>query len=156
MKKNASLLFLFLIISKNFAQPNLILFEQIDGLQIVEKRNLIVFIHADWCKYCQVMKSKTFKNEAVLNKLNQRFYFIDFNAEEKRNIVFNNNTFAFKPTGTNSGIHQLAIELGTVNNQIVYPVLCVLNEKNEIIFQHNSFLNARELLEILDQIKPTE
>jgi hypothetical protein len=46
------------------------------------------------------------------------------------------------------------MELGTINNQISYPVLCVLNYKNEIVFQHNSFLNAKDLLLILEKIKP--
>jgi hypothetical protein len=31
-------------------------------------------------------------------ELNNAFYFIDFNAEEKRTVVFNKTTFQFKPT----------------------------------------------------------
>ena len=140
-------------IPHGFAQLNRVQFEQIDSLQTIEKRNAIVFIHTDWCKYCSVMKSKTFKNKEVIKTLNEKFYFIDFNAEDKRKIAFNHSTFDFKHNGSNSGVHELATELGTIKNQISYPVLCVLNYKNEIIFQQNSFLNAKDLLLILEKIK---
>jgi thioredoxin-related protein len=140
-------------IPQGFAQLNRVQFEQIDSLQNIEKRNTIVFIHTDWCNYCQVMQSKTFKNKEVIKTLNEKFYFVDFNAEEKRIVVFNNQNFNFKPNGTNTGINELATELGTINTQISYPVLCVLNYKNEIIFQYNSFLNAKDLLLILEKIE---
>ncbi len=153
MKKFIYLLFIFFVIPDGFAQLNSLQFDQIDSLQIVEKRNIVVFIHVNWCKYCQVMKSKTFKDKTVVEVLNKKFYFIDLNGEEKRKIVFNNAVFNFKPNGFNSGMHELANELGTINNQINYPVLCVLNYKNEIIFQNNSFLNAKDLILILKEIK---
>jgi thioredoxin-related protein len=143
----------FWAIPQDFAQLNLVQFEQIDSLQKVEKRNVIVFIHTDWCKYCKAMQSKTFKDETVIKEINENFYFVDFDAEEKRKIVFNHATFRFKLNGNNSGIHELAIELGTINSQISYPIVCVLNYKNEIVFQNNSFLNAKDLIKILDKIK---
>ena len=152
IKKTVLLMFLICAIPHSFAQLKSVQFEQIDNLQIREKRNVIVFIHTDWCQYCKAMLAKTFKNQAVENLINKNFYFIDFNAEEQRNIAFNNTDFVFKPNGNNSGVHELAIALGTINKQISYPVLCVLNEKNEIIYQHNSFLNAKDLLQILNQV----
>lgn len=152
MKIYIYLIFLFYIIPQSYAQLNIVQFEQIDSLQNLEKRNVIVFIHTDWCKYCQVMKSKTFKNEKIIEALNEKFYFIDFNAEENRKIIFNNTSLTFKPNGSDSGIHELAIELGTINGQINYPILCVLNEKNEIIFQQSGFLNARDLMKVLEKI----
>lgn len=143
---------LFCTVQQGFAQLKVVQFEQLESLQKVEKRNVIIFIHADWCKYCQVMKAKTFKNQEVINRINKQFYFIDLNAEEKRKIKFNNANFAFKPNGISSGIHELATELGTIDGQVSYPTICVLNDKNEIVFQHNSFLNANELLAIFEKI----
>lgn len=138
-------------IQTGFAQLNLRKFEEMDSLQKVEKRKIIVFIHTDWCKFCEAFQSKTLKNEAIIKLLNEKFYFIDFNAEEKRTITFNNQTFQFKPTGTNSGIHELAIQLGTINGKINYPALCFLNENNEIIFQHDGFLNAKDFKLLLEK-----
>jgi thioredoxin-related protein len=142
---------LFWAITQGFAQLNVVQFEQIDSLQKIEKRNVIVFIHTDWCKYCKAMHNKTFKNEAVIKNLNEKFYFIDFNAEEKREIIFNNAIYSYKPSGINSGVHELALQLGTIDKQISYPTLCILNDKNEIVFQYNSFLNAKDFLKLLER-----
>lgn len=126
-------------------------FEQIDSLQKTEKRPVLVFIHTDWCKYCQTMKNTTFKNESVVRLLNTKFYFIELNAEEKRNIVYNNHRFKYKPTGTTTGTNELAEQLGTVENRQAYPTLCFLNPEHEIIFQYPQYLNANALTTLLRQ-----
>ncbi len=154
MKKNLYLLLLLCCaIPSGFAQLRAFSFEQIDSLQKVAKRNTIVFIQTDWCQFCHAMKNTTFKNEAVISELNTAFNFVTFNAEEKRTIIFNKTTFQFKPTGNNSGMHELAIALGTINKQLNFPVLCVLNSENEIIFQHSGYLKPKELKLILAKLK---
>lgn len=153
MKKLFLLIFFFGITSTGFCQLKNRTFEDVDSLQQIQKRKIIVFIHTDWCQFCQRMKATTFKDKEIIEKLNSNFYFVDFNAEEKRDITFHNQTFKYKPSGNNIGIHELALQLGTINNQIVYPVLCVLNEKNEIIFQNNSYLNPKDLKLLLEKLK---
>lgn len=98
------------------------------------------------------MENTTFKNQKVVNSINQNFYFIRFNAEEKQDINFTGKTFHSKPTGTNTGIHELA-ETQT-EGKTTYPSLIILNPKNEIIFQYNGYLKSSELLDILNKIKP--
>ena len=154
MKKNVYLLaFLCFAIPSGFAQLHSVSFEQIDSLQTIEKKNTIVFIQTDWCQFCHAMKNTTFKNEEIIKELNNDFYFINFNAEEKRTVIFNKTIFQFKPTGNNSGTHELAVALGTVNKQLNFPVLCILNSENEIIFQHSGYLKPKELKLILEKLK---
>jgi len=147
------IIFFFGIISSGFCQFQNRTFEEIDALQQIQKRKIIIFIHTDWCQFCHRMKQTTFKNQKIIQKLNSDFYFIDFNAEEKRDIRFNNQIFKYQPTGNNVGVHELALQLGTMNNQIVYPVLCVLNEKNEIILQYNSYLSPSDFKLLLEKLK---
>ncbi|EJL60084.1 thioredoxin family protein [Flavobacterium sp. CF136] len=152
--KKLGLIILFMgITSTGFCQLKSRKFEAIDGLQQIQKRRIIVFIHTDWCQFCQRMKSTTFKNQEIIQKLNSDFYFIDLNAEEKRDISFNNQVFKYQPSGNNVGINELAVQLGTINNQIVYPVLCVLNDKNEIILQYSNYLNATDFKLLLEKLK---
>jgi thioredoxin-related protein len=125
-------------------------FEQADALQKKQKRNIAVFIYTDWCQYCQVMKRATFSNDQVVRKLNEQFYFVALNGEEKRDIRFNSNLFKYKPNGTNTGAHELAEVLGTIDGKLAYPGLIILNSRYEIIFQYSGFLNARALRTILD------
>ncbi|MFV8377678.1 thioredoxin family protein [Flavobacterium sp. LB3R33] len=154
MRENLYLMLLLCCaIPTGFAQLRSVSFEEIDSLQSIEKRKTIVFIQTDWCQFCHAMKNTTFKNEEIIKELNTALYFVNFNAEEKRTVVFNKTTFQFKPTGNNSGTHELAIALGTINKQLNFPVLCVLNSENEIIFQHSGYLKPKELKLILTKLK---
>jgi len=153
MKKLFLLIFFFGITSTGFCQLKSRTFEEIDSLQQIQKRKIIVFIHADWCQFCQRMKSTSFKNQEIIDKLNSDFYYIDFNAGEKRNITFNNQLFKFKPSGNNVGVHELALQLGTIKDQIIYPILCVLNEKNEIVLQYNNYLSSKDFKILLEKLK---
>jgi thioredoxin-related protein len=153
MKKLFLIFFFFGITSTGFCQLKSRSFEEIDSLQQIQKRKIIVFIHTDWCQYCQRMKVTTFKNQEIIQKLNSDFYFVDLNAEEKRDIKFNNQIFKYQPSGNNVGLNELAIQLGTINNQIVYPVLCVLNEKNEIIFQYSNYLTPKDFKNLLEKLE---
>ena len=38
--------------------------------------------------------------------LNENFYFVKLNREEKKDIHFLGKKFIYKPTGTNTGIHK--------------------------------------------------
>jgi thioredoxin-related protein len=147
------LLIFFWAIPSGLAQLNTYSFEQIDRLQRNVNRKTIVFIHTDWCKYCQAMKNTTFKNKEVIKNLNENFYFITLNAEEKRSITFNSQEFNFKPNGNSSGIHELAYELATIKQQTSYPTICVLNAKNEIVYQQSNYLPPKDFLILLEKLK---
>ncbi|MEO8255606.1 MAG: thioredoxin family protein [Flavobacterium sp.] len=154
MKKSFYIaLIFFWTIPSGFAQLKTYSFEEAEKLSKENPKPFVIFIHTDWCKFCQAMKKTTFKNETIWTKLNSDFYFVSFNAEEKRTILFNKIHFHFKPTGNNSGTHELAIALGTIKKQLVFPVLCILNTKSEIIFQHSGYLKAKELKLILEKLK---
>jgi thioredoxin-related protein len=128
-------------------------FEQLDSLQKTEKRNVAVFIHTNWCKYCQTMQNTTLKNGSIIEQLNKKFYFINLNAEQKKDIVFNGHTFKYKPTAINTGIHELAEQLASIDNKVAYPTISFLNANNEIIFQYNQFINSTNLDIILKRLK---
>lgn len=143
--------FMFLVFFKAQNQPHSI--EILDQMRISEPRNLVIFIHADWCKFCPAMKNSFEKNSEIKKIIKSDFYFADLNAEEKREIVFSNREFSYHPTGNNIGLHQLARELGSIHGLLSYPTLVILNVKNEIIFQYNGFLNANEIVVVLEKFK---
>ena len=99
------------------------------------------------------MENSTFKNNDIITILNDNFYFIPFDSESKQEITFNNHTFKFQPHGTNTGIHELATALATMNSLVVYPTLTILQKDNSIVFQKASILQAKELLIILSKMK---
>jgi len=147
--KKITLLFFLLIADKNFAQLNTHTFEHAEKLSIENPKPFVIFIHTDWCKICKIMENTTFKSKGIIEQLNKNFYFISFNAEDKKDIKFNKNTFNFKPKGTNSGVHELA-EL--LSNQ-TYPTITILNSDYSILTQIESFVNTKTLLKILEKAK---
>jgi len=151
MFKICSILFLFCCITfSSYAQLKTYTFQEVEKLSKENPKPIVVFIHTSWCKYCQMMENGTLKNKAVINKLNSAFYFIYFNAESKKDINYNNYTYKFIPSGNNIGIHELAIQLATVNKTIVHPTLTIIDKNNSILYQNQSFLDAKSLLTILD------
>ncbi len=148
-------LFMLLMIGyeQGRAQLNTHQFEDLDSLQHANNKLVVVFIHTDWCKYCAMMEHTTFENKRVTAMLNNDYYFIDLNAEEKKTIHYSGFEFNYKPSGNNTGIHELAEQLGTIDNKISYPTLCFLNAKNEIVFQYNQFLSANDFTELLTNLK---
>jgi thioredoxin-related protein len=146
------LLFFLLTLQQGYAQLKTYQFEQLDSLQKKETRPVAIFIHTDWCRYCAAMQNTTLQNKEVISNLNARFYFIKLNAEEKRNITMLGSTFKYKPTGNNTGIHELAEQLARVNEKVSYPTLCFLNSKYEITFQHSQVMHAADLLTVLNKL----
>jgi thioredoxin-related protein len=134
------------------AQLKLVAFESLDSLQKMEKRPVVVFVHTNWCVYCGAMKNSTFKKKDVVQVLNDKFYFVSLDAEDRRTVHFNGHEFIFKPKGINSGVHELAEQLGTVDGMLGYPVVCFLNPRFEITYQHPGYLSPKEFLKLLKQI----
>ena len=137
-------------LSIGFSQLKNTSLNKVDSLLLKDPKNIVVFIHTDWCKYCHKMKATTLQNQEVINYLNSNFYFCPLNAETETPILFNHHKFNFIPNGNAVGTHELATALGTINGELNYPTICILNEKYEIIFQYASFLKTKEFLKILE------
>lgn len=129
-------------------------FAEVDSLQKQQKRNVLVFIGTDWCSYCLAMERTTFRNGRVVELLNDKFWFVRLNAEDKRDIVFAGRTFRYRPTGANTGIHELAEHLGSVDGRVSYPTVCLLNADGERLFRYGSYLSADEMLKLLQANLP--
>lgn len=146
-------LIFFWAIASSFAQLKTYTFKEAEKLGKENPKPLVIFIHTSWCNYCKMMENSTFKNREIIQLLNNNFYFISLDAESKEDIHFNNHTFKFKPNGQNTGIHELATALATIESQVVYPTITILQTDYSILFQKHSFINAKELLVVLGKMK---
>ena len=154
MKKAAYILLIFFwAIPSGFAQLKTHTFEEAEKLAKENPKPFVVFIYTSWCNYCKMMENSTFKNSEVMTILNDSFYFISLDAESKTAIHFNNHTFQFIPKGQNTGVHELATALATINSQVVFPSITVLESDFSIVFQKHSFLSSNELLVLLEKTK---
>ena len=125
-------------------------FEEMEQQMRKEARPVIVFIYTDWCKFCKIMQKRTFQDEEVVTKLNESFYFIWLDAEQKEPVSFRGATFRFIPSGNNTGLHELAWQLGEIDGTIGYPTLTLLNSNYEIVFQKSDVLRPKAMLQLLE------
>jgi len=128
-------------------------FDEVEVLNKAEPRKTIVFIYAEWCRYCEAMKRTTLENSEIIERLNDVFYFIEFNGESQQNVYFNDIAYRFIPSGKNTGTHELARELGSIDGKLSYPTLVVLDTDWSIIYKTNGFVKAKALLTLLEELE---
>jgi len=120
-------------------------FAEVERLHQQKPKPIVVFLYTDWCKICFGMKKNTFKNDEVIHLLNDKFYFVKLNAEQKEAIIFLGKTFVYKPSGNKTGINELAKELATINGKISYPTTTILNSNLEIDLQIGNYINSKDM-----------
>ena len=121
-------------------------FEEVEQLQKIQQKPVVIFIHTFWCKFCYAMKEKTFTNAEVINLLNEKFYFITFDANFKGAVRYMGRSFNSKRISRSYGIHELAEVLATTDKGISYPTTVILDAKNTIDEQITTYLSAKQLL----------
>ena len=122
-------------------------FEQ--AIKLCEKapKKLMVDVYTDWCGWCKKMDAETFSNPEIARYVNEHFYAVKFNAEQRDSIVFHGHTFKFVDQGNGKGYHELAAAL--LSNQLSFPTISYLNEKLELLGPVPGYRNAHDLEPLL-------
>jgi len=108
-----------------------------------EPRKIFIDMYTSWCGWCKKMDASTFKDPAVVKNLNENFYAVKFNAEQKETIKYSGHDFQFVKNGRR-GYHQLAHSL--LNGRMSYPSFVYLNEKMERIMISPGFKKVNQIL----------
>jgi thioredoxin-related protein len=111
-----------------FAQVNWMTFEEAVEASKKEKKKIFIDVYTDWCGYCKMMDRNTFSDPEVARILNENFYPVKFNAEQREDVEFDGHVFKFVPAGR---YHELAASL--LNNKLSYPTVVFLTENFEMI-----------------------
>ena len=124
-------------------------FEQAIEKSKIEKRKIFIDVYTDWCGWCKVMDKNTFSEANVAKILNEEFYPVKFNAEQRENVVFQGTTFKFVASG-NNGYHELAAAL--LNNKLSYPTVVFLDEEFRMIQPLSGYQEAKNFHPIIQFI----
>src|SRR5688572_27861029 len=81
------------------ATVNWMTFEEAVEKSKTEKRKIFIDVYTDWCGWCKVMDKQTFAVPAVAKLLNEKYYAVKFNAEQREDVFFRGTTFRFVPYG---------------------------------------------------------
>ncbi len=126
-------------------------FAGLEELLAAAPRPVVVFLHTDWCVYCQNMKRTSLRHPEVVERLNRDYYFISFDAESRSPVRFAGQRYGFRPKGLDLGVHTLAEALGGGDEGLIYPTLVVLNTELTVVFRRRGFLSGKALADLLAQ-----
>ena len=104
---------------------NWMTFEEAVEASKTEKKKIFIDVYTDWCGWCKVMDKNTFSQKDIATYLNENFYPVKLDGEQKEPITFRGTTFKFVPSGR-KGYHQLAAAL--LQGQLSYPTVVFLDE----------------------------
>lgn len=112
------------------AQVEWLTFEEAVAKAKEDPKPIFIDVYTDWCGWCKKMDAATFRVDKVATMLQNDFYPVKFNAEQKESINFNNHEFKFIANGR-KGYNELAIAL--LDGKLSYPSVVFLNAKMERI-----------------------
>ena len=121
---------LFLFGQFSIAQVNWITFEEAEANHKTESRKIFVDVYTDWCGWCKKMDASTFQEDEVSAYLNDNYYAIKFNAEQKEDITFKGKTYKYVKYGKR-GYHELALEI--LKGKLSYPSVVFIDEELNVI-----------------------
>ena len=95
-----------------------------------EPRKIFVDVYTDWCGWCKRMDVTTFVDPAIVKIMNEKFYAVKLNAEQKETIRWRELDWVWIAGGRN-GYHKLAYEL--LDGTMSFPSFVMLDEQYSII-----------------------
>jgi len=95
-----------------------------------DPKKIFIDVYTDWCGWCKRMDASTFSNAQIAAYMNEKFYSVKLNAEQREDINFNGHTFKFVPYG-NRGYHELAAAL--LKNRLSYPTVVFMDEHQNLL-----------------------
>ncbi len=135
-------------ISKAYGQQ--IEIENIDSNMIKEPKPIIILLTTDWCTYCAMQQKQITKSKLKSQQLNST-YFIQFNPEENKTIIFNQKKYPYTYSGYQVGINELTHFLSG-NNKISYPYWVILDKHYKIVQHYQGVLKQNEIDAMISNI----
>lgn len=122
-------------------------FEEAIKLNKKKPKKIFIDVYTDWCGWCKKMDAETFTNPVVAKYINDNFYAVKFNAEQKEPVTFKGKEYKNLNPDKPKSPHQLAIVL--LKEELRYPSYAILDGENEWIFKFMGYKVTDDLMPIL-------
>ena len=124
---------------------NWISFHDLEAAQKTEQKKVFVDVYTDWCGWCKKMDASTFLDEKLVGYLNENYYCVKLDGEEKEILKYKGQEFKFVKSGRR-GYNELPHQL--LRGRLSYPTLVFLDENSDVLQDFRGFRNAKDLLSI--------
>lgn len=112
-----------------------------------EPKTVFVDMYTSWCGWCKRMDATTFQDDKIINYINENYYAVKFNAEQKETITYQGFEFKFVNSGRR-GYHQLAHSM--LNGRMGYPAFVYFNQEMERIMISPGYKKPEQIIHELE------
>ena len=117
-------------------------------------KKVFIDLYTGWCGWCKRMDATTFKQKAIVDYMNQKYYAVKFDAETRDTVNFNGIQFVnsdplFKKRAINSRGKPHWFAHSILDGKLSYPSYALLDENLIRLAIYNGFKQQEELIGIL-------
>jgi len=124
--------------------------EKATELNAKKHKKIMMDVYTSWCSWCKKMDAETFKDPEVVAYMNENFYAVKLNAEERLPIKFEGKTYLNPSPDTYRSVHEFAAMI--LQGKMSYPSYAFLDGHNKQITNLPGYHKAPEFLTILKYI----
>ena len=124
--------------------------EKATVLNAKKHKKILIDVYTSWCTWCKKMDKETFSDPTIVAYMNEHFYAVKLNAEEKLPIKFEGKYYLNPAPDRMRSVHELAALM--LQGRMGYPSYVFLDGKNQRITVSQGFNNATAFLIVLKYI----
>ncbi len=114
------------------------------------KKKIFVDIYTDWCGWCKRMDKTTFSDPEVAKYMDENFYCVKLDAEQKGDINYGGHTYKFVSNYGRKGVHELAFTL--LDGRMSYPQYVFMDENEGKLIIERGYKKKDEFMKTLKYV----
>lgn len=119
-------------------------FEEAVRRNETEPRLFLIDVYTDWCGWCKKMDKTTYADPDVARYINDNYWPVKFNAEQRDSVSFAGKVFRYIPERK---AHELALSL--LSERMSYPSTVFLKQDMSLIQVLPGYMDARKMAPVV-------